>query len=157
MTIPASHSAQVQRLVILVSQYHERVTGRLLEGARAACREAGIPDDQVDVVSVAGAFELGVAAAAAAASDNYDCIVALGVVIRGETPHFDYVAGETARALAEIATRELIPVGFGLLTTDTLEQALERAGGTAGNKGREAAEAALHALGAIQWLLADDD
>lgn len=157
MPIPASHSAQVQRLVILVSQYHERVTGRLLEGAMAACREAGIPEDQVDVVSVAGAFELGVAAAAAAASDNYDCIIALGAVIRGETPHFEYVAGETARALAEVAARELIPVGFGLLTTDTLEQALARAGGPAGNKGREAAEAALHALGAIQWLLADDD
>ncbi|MDZ4675439.1 MAG: 6,7-dimethyl-8-ribityllumazine synthase [Gemmatimonadota bacterium] len=157
MTFPAVHPAQVERLVILVSQYHERVTSRLLEGAREACRAAAIPDDKVEVIPVAGAFELGVTAAAAAASGRYDCIIALGAVIRGETPHFDYVAGETARALAAIATEELIPVGFGLLTTDTLEQAMARAGGAAGNKGREAAEAALQALGAVQYLLADDD
>lgn len=157
MPLPALFPAQVQRLVILVSQYHERVTSRLLEGAQVACREAGVPDDRVDVVHLAGAFELGVAAAAAAVSDRYDGIIALGAVIRGETPHFDYVAGETARALADVASREVIPVGFGLLTTDTLEQAMERAGGSAGNKGREAAEAALQAIAAVQWLLLDDD
>jgi 6,7-dimethyl-8-ribityllumazine synthase len=157
MSLPAPHPAEVDRLAILVSRYHERVTSRLLTGALDACREAGITDDQIDVVSVAGAFELGVVAAAAAASERYDCLIALGVVIRGETPHFDYVAGETARALADVATGGLMPVGFGLLTTDTLEQAIARAGGAAGNKGREAAEAALQALGATQWLLRDDD
>lgn len=157
MSLPAPRPARVQRLAIVVSQYHERVTSRLLVGAQGACRAAGVTDAQVDVVTVPGAFELGVAVAAAAASARYDCIIALGAVIRGETPHFDYVAGETARALAEVASGELIPVGFGLLTTDTLEQAMERAGGSAGNKGTEAAEAALHALGAVQWLLADDD
>lgn len=157
MNLSAPEPARVDRLVILVSQYHERVTARLLEGARAACRDAGVPEERVDVVQVAGAFELGVAAAAAAVSDRYDGIIALGAVIRGETPHFEYVAGETARVLAEVAGREVIPVGFGLLTTDTMEQAVERAGGSAGNKGREAAEAVLQAIAAVQWLLADDD
>ncbi|MCL4865668.1 MAG: 6,7-dimethyl-8-ribityllumazine synthase [Gemmatimonadales bacterium] len=157
MNLSAPEPARVDRLVILVSQYHERVTARLLEGARAACRDAGVPEERVDVVQVAGAFELGVAAAAAAVSDRYDGIIALGAVIRGETPHFEYVAGETARVLAEVAAREVIPVGFGLLTTDTMEQAVERAGGSAGNKGREAAEAVLQAIAAVQWLLADDD
>jgi 6,7-dimethyl-8-ribityllumazine synthase len=145
------------RVAILVSQYHERVTSRLLEGARDACRAAGLADAQVDVVPVPGAFELGVVAAAAARSDRYDCLIALGVVVRGETPHFDYVAGETSRVLADVAAQELVPVGFGLLTTDTLDQALARAGGAAGNKGREAAEAALRAFAAVDWLLRDDD
>lgn len=157
MPVPRSFDTLPARVAILVSQYHERVTSRLLEGARTACREAGVPDDRVDVLHVAGAFELGVVAAAAATSGRYDCIIALGAVVRGETPHFEYVAGETARVLADLAVREHIPVGFGLLTTDTLEQAIERAGGAAGNKGHEAAEAALRAFGAVDWLLRDDD
>lgn len=131
------------RVAVLVSRYHERVTARLLEGARACCGEAGIPPQDLDVIWVPGAFELGLAASAAAASGRYACVVALGAVVRGETPHFDYVAGATARALAEVAREYRLPVGFGLLTTDTLAQAAERAGGAAGNKGYEAAEAAL--------------
>ncbi|MFN2317225.1 MAG: 6,7-dimethyl-8-ribityllumazine synthase, partial [Gemmatimonadales bacterium] len=126
-----------QRVVILVSRYHERVTTRLLDGARQCCREAGIPDDQVDVVWVPGAWELGTMAALMA-GDGVSCIIALGAVIRGETPHFDFVAGETSRVLADVAARQMVPVGFGLLTTETLEQALARAGGAAGNKGYEA-------------------
>lgn len=157
MTLPTPSARLPHRVVILVSQYHARVTTRLLDGARAACREAGLPDDRIDVAPVAGAFELGVAAAAAAGSGRYDCIVALGAVVRGETPHFDFVAGETARVLADVAARAGIPVGFGLLTTDTLEQALARAGGVAGNKGREAAEAALQAVGTVAWLRRDAD
>lgn len=157
MPFPAWQPAQVDRLVILVSQYHERVTSRLLDGAREACHAAGILDGQIEVIPVAGAFELGVAAAAAAECGRFDCIIALGAVVRGETPHFDYVAGETARTLAAIAASEVIPVGFGLLTTDTLEQAMARAGGTAGNKGREAVEAALQALAVVQYLLTDGD
>lgn len=131
------------RVGILVSRYNELVTRRLLDGARDVCREAGIPEQQVDVVWVPGAYELPAVAACCAGTGRYACLVALGAVIRGDTPHFEYVAGEAARGLNAVAVRYALPVGFGVLTVDTLEQATDRAGGSAGNKGREAAEAAL--------------
>ena len=143
----------VGRVAILVSRYHERITTRLLDGARQCCREAGVSETDIDVLWVSGAFELGVAAAAAATTGRYSCLVALGAVVRGETPHFDYVAGETARTLSEVAREHALPVGFGLLTTDTMEQAVERAGGRAGNKGYEAAEAALSTADLVEQLL----
>lgn len=139
-------------VAIVVSRYHERITHRLLEGAQAVCLEAGIPADQVDVYWTAGAFELGVVVTACARSQRYVAVVALGVVVRGETPHFDFVAGEASRALANAACETLVPVGFGLLTCDSPAQAMERAGGTAGNKGREAAEAALQTVGLLSKL-----
>lgn len=142
----------VGRVGIAVSEYHERVTAALLEGALAACREAGMGDDAVDVVWVAGAFELGSVVAAMARQRDYAAIVALGVVIRGETPHFDYVAGETTRMLGALSAERGLPVGFGLLTVDTMAQATDRAGGSAGNKGREAAEAAIRAADVIRRL-----
>ena len=144
------------RVAILVSRYHERVTGKLLDGARVACRESGLADAAVDVIHVPGAFELGLAAEACARSGRYQALVALGVVVRGETPHFDYVAGETSRMLAEVAREHAIPVGFGLLTTETLDQAVARAGGAAGNKGHEAAQAALEMAGVVARLLGPD-
>ncbi|MGH7629383.1 MAG: 6,7-dimethyl-8-ribityllumazine synthase [Gemmatimonadales bacterium] len=144
----------IGRVAIIVSRYNEAVTGRLLGGALACCAEAGIPGDAVDVVWVPGAYELPVAAAAAAATGGYACLVALGAVIRGETPHFDFVAGEATRGLGEVAVVHRLPVGFGLLTTDTLEQASARAGGAAGNKGHEAAAAAIQAADAIAQLRA---
>lgn len=131
------------RVAIVVARYHERITSRLLDGAVSACHAAGVGDDDIDVLWVSGAFELGVVVQAAAAGGRYAAIVAIGVVVRGETPHFEFVAGETSRSLARTATDTMIPVGFGLLTCDTMEQASARAGGDAGNKGREAAEAAL--------------
>jgi len=131
------------RVAVVVARYNEIVTGRLLEGARQCLREKGVPEAQVDVVWVPGAFELPVAAEAAAASGRYAAIVALGCVIRGETPHFEYVAGEAARGLGNVALAHRLAVGFGVLTTESLEQAMARAGGAAGNKGYEAAEAAL--------------
>ena len=143
----------VGRLAVVVSRYHERLTSRLLEGAMVACLEAGVPDADVDVLWVSGAFELGIVVTAAAHGGRYAAIVALGVVIRGDTPHFEYVAGETAAALARAATDALVPVGFGLLTCDTMEQAEARAGGAAGNKGREAAEAALRTADLIRQAL----
>jgi 6,7-dimethyl-8-ribityllumazine synthase len=136
-------------VAILVSRYNEAVTGRLLEGARRCCREAGIGEAEVDVVWVAGAFELPAAAAALAETGRYACLVALGAVIRGETPHFEYVAGETTRGLGDVAVRHRLPVGFGLLTVDTLAQAAARAGGDAGNKGHEAAAAAIELADAV--------
>jgi 6,7-dimethyl-8-ribityllumazine synthase len=141
------------RVALVVSRYHERITARLLEGAMAACLEAGVPDDGVDVLWTAGAFELGIIAAAAAHSGRYTAIVALGAVVRGETPHFDVVTGETAAALGRAATETLVPVGFGLLTCDTMAQAEARAGGAAGNTGREAAEAALRTADLIRQAL----
>lgn len=142
------------RVAILVSQYNERVTSRLLEGALACCRDAGVPDAEVDVVWLPGAFELGGAASAAAGSGRYSAIVGLGAVVRGETAHFDFVAGAAARGLAEAAVRHGLPVAFGVLTTDTMEQALARAGGAAGNKGYEAAEAAIRSADALAQLKA---
>ena len=141
-----------RRAAILVSRYNEVVTARLLEGALACCAEAGMPREAVDVLWVPGAFELPVAAAAAAETGRYGALVALGAVIRGETPHFDFVAGEAARGLGEVAVRYRLPVGFGVLTVDTLQQAVDRAGGSAGNKGYEAAAAALGAADLIAQL-----
>lgn len=133
----------VGRVAILVSRYNELVTGKLLEGARACCKAARIADRHVDILWAEGAFELPVLAEEAARSGRYACLVALGAVIRGETPHFDFVAGEATRGLGRVAREHALPVGFGLLTVDTMDQALARAGGDAGNKGYEAAEAAI--------------
>jgi 6,7-dimethyl-8-ribityllumazine synthase len=136
-------SSTPPRVAVLVSRYNEVVTRRLLDGAREALTAGGIPESGIDVVWVPGAFELPVAAEQAAASGAYRAIVALGCVIRGETPHFEYVAGEAARGLADVARDHRIAVGFGVLTTEDQAQALARAGGAAGNKGLEAARAAL--------------
>ena len=144
------------RVAILASRYNELITSRLLEGALACCAEAGVPRDAVDVVWVPGAFELPVAAAAAAGTQRYACLVALGAVVRGDTPHFDYVAGEAARGLAAVAVGHALPIGFGVLTVDTMQQAVERAGGSAGNKGHEAAAAAIQAADVIAQLRAVD-
>jgi 6,7-dimethyl-8-ribityllumazine synthase len=142
----------VGRVAILVSRYNELITSRLLEGALACCGEAGVARSDVDVVWVPGAFELPVAAAAAAGTRRYACLVALGAVIRGDTPHFEYVAGEAARGLNAVAVQHGVPVGFGVLTVDTMQQAVDRAGGSAGNKGHEAAAAALQAADVIAQL-----
>jgi 6,7-dimethyl-8-ribityllumazine synthase len=144
----------VGRVAILVSRYNELITSRLLDGALTCCAEAGIARADVDVVWVPGAFELPVAAAAAAGTRRYACLVALGAVIRGDTPHFEYVAGEAARGLNAVAVQHGLPVGFGVLTVDTMQQAVDRAGGSAGNKGHEAAAAALQAADVISQLRA---
>jgi 6,7-dimethyl-8-ribityllumazine synthase len=140
------------RVAILVSRYNELITAKLLDGALACCDEAGVPREEVDVVWLPGAFELPAAAAAAAGTGRYVCLVALGAVVRGETPHFEYVAGAAARGLTDVARQHAIPVGFGVLTVDTLQQAIDRAGGSAGNKGHEAAAAALGAADALAQL-----
>ncbi len=146
----------VGRVAILASRYNELITSRLLEGALACCAEAGIARDAIDVVWVPGAFELPVAAAAAASTRRYACLVALGAVIRGDTPHFEYVAGEAARGLNAVAVAHALPVGFGVLTVDSMQQAVDRAGGSAGNKGHEAASAAIQAADVIAQLRAFD-
>jgi 6,7-dimethyl-8-ribityllumazine synthase len=145
----ARHTGPV---AVLASRYNELVTRRLLEGALACASAAGLADDDVDVVWVPGAFELGAVASELAASGRYAALVALGAVIRGETPHFDFVAGEAARALASVAVQHAMPVAFGVLTVDTMEQALDRAGGSAGNKGQEAMAAALELADVLRQL-----
>ncbi len=141
-----------RRVAVVVSRFNEEVTRRLLEGARRCLTEHRVPEGAVDVIWVPGAFELPVAAEAAAASGRYGAIVALGCVIRGETAHFTYVAGEAARGLSNVALAHRLPVGFGVLTTDTEEQALARSGGPAGDKGYDAAEAALRTADALHQL-----
>ena len=138
------------RIGIIVARYNETVTRKLLDGARGCLAERGIDESLIDVIWVAGAWELPVAAASLAWREEVTAICALGAVIRGETPHFDYVAGEAARGLMQVQLDHGTPVGFGLLTCDTLEQALARAGGSAGNKGFEAMAAALDAAEAIE-------
>jgi len=132
-----------RRFAILVSRFNEAITTKLLDGARDALKRHGVKDDDVDVVWVPGAWELPAAARRAMAANAYDALVALGAVVRGETPHFDYVAGEAARGLARASAEFDRPIGFGLLTCDTMEQAEARAGGDHGNKGWDAALAAL--------------
>jgi 6,7-dimethyl-8-ribityllumazine synthase len=139
-------------VAVLVSRYNELVTRRLLDGALECAREAGMTGEEIDIVWVPGAFELGAAAAELAGSGRYVALVALGAVIRGDTPHFDYVAGETARAISSVALQHATPVAFGVLTVDTLEQATDRAGGKAGNKGHEAMSAALERADVLRQL-----
>lgn len=141
-----------RRVAVIVSRYNELVTARLLDGARQCFRENAIPDGAIEVIWVPGAFELPVAAEVAATSGRYGAIVALGCVIRGDTPHFEYVAGEAARGLGNVALAHRVAVGFGVLTTETLEQAMARAGGAAGNKGHEAADAALRTADVLARL-----
>jgi 6,7-dimethyl-8-ribityllumazine synthase len=131
------------RVAIVASRYHSEIIQRLLDGALEAVADAGLEPARVDVLPAAGAFELGLLARAAASTGRYAAVAALGCVIRGDTPHFDYVCSEASRAMTLAALDTGVPVGFGLITCDTPEQAWERAGGAAGNKGAEATAAAL--------------
>ena len=132
-----------RRFAVVASRFNETITQKLAEGAVDALTRHGAKFDDVDLVWVPGAWELSAAVRRLLASDRYDAIVAVGAVIRGDTPHFDYVAGEASRGLADASTEFDKPIGFGLLTCDTMEQAEARAGGEHGNKGWDAAMAAL--------------
>ena len=146
-----------RRLAVVVSRFNEHITRRLLDGCLEALHKHGMALDDVDVFWVPGAWELPYAARRAAASERYDAIVALGAVIRGETPHFDYVAGESARGLAQASAEFDLPIAFGVLTTDTTQQAEARAGGAHGNKGWDAALAALELTDLFSRLDAADE
>ena len=128
---------------IVVARFNELLSNRLLSGAMDALARHDVAEADVDVAWVPGAFEIPFVARTMAQSGKYDAVVALGVVIRGGTPHFDYVAGEAAKGIAKISLDTGVPVVFGVLTTDTIEQAVERAGTKAGNKGWEAAMSAI--------------
>ena len=129
------------RFAIIVARFNQDITGKLLEGARKALE--GASATAFDVFYVPGSFELPLAAKMLAHKHSYDALIALGAVIRGDTPHFDFVAGETARGLQQVSLETGLPVAFGVLTTNTYEQAADRAGGSAGNKGFDAAMTAI--------------
>ena len=134
---------QGRRFAVVVSRFNEVITQRLLDGALDALVRHGVAFDDVDVFWVPGAWELPAAARRVAASDRYDALVALGAVVRGDTPHFDYVAGAASRGLASASADFDVPIAFGVLTCDTMAQAEARAGGEHGNKGWDSALAAL--------------
>ncbi|MBM4245120.1 MAG: 6,7-dimethyl-8-ribityllumazine synthase [Deltaproteobacteria bacterium] len=131
------------RVAIVVARFNRSVTESLLDGALAGLREHGVADQAIDVLRVPGAFEITVAAEHCAASGRYAALICLGAVVRGETPHFEFISREVSRGVNDVACRHRIPVAFGVLTTDTMEQALARAGDGHGNKGYEAAITAL--------------
>lgn len=131
------------RIGVAVARFNQAVTDRLLAGALEALVGHGVADDAIDVATVPGAFELPLCVQRLASTGRYDALLCLGAVVRGDTPHFDFVAGEAAHGISEIARRHDLPIAFGVLTTDTMEQALARAGGERGNKGYEAAVTAL--------------
>ena len=144
--------ANSARFAILVTRFNSFITESLLDGAIDSLKRHGISDNQIDVVRVPGAFELPLVASKLADPDKYGAIIALGAVIRGGTQHFDYVAGECAKGLGQISMQKGIPISFGVLTTDSIEQAIERAGTKAGNKGEEAAMSALEMVNLLNHL-----
>ncbi len=140
------------RFAIVASRFNERIVKRLVDGAVHAFAEAGVPADAVETFWVPGSFELPLAAAHLAATGRYDGIACVGVVIRGQTPHFEHVSREAAAGIRHVALESGLPVTFGVITALTEEQAWERAGGSVGNRGAEAADAALEMIHFVRQL-----
>jgi len=149
----AKASGEGLRIGVALARFNQAVTDRLLAGALEALVAHGVAEDAIDVATVPGAFELPLCAQRLAATGRYDALLCLGAVVRGETPHFDFVAGEAARGLSDVARTHDVPIGFGVLTTDTMAQALERAGGARGNKGYEAAVTVLEMVHVLRAVL----
>lgn len=151
-TIEGDFVAVDARFAIVASRFNGFIVESLIDGALDTLRRHGVDETHIELVRVPGAFEIPLAAQRLAVSENYDAIIAVGAVIRGATPHFDYVAGECVKGLSAVALDHDIPVGFGVLTVDTIEQAIERAGTKAGNKGVEAALSALEMVSLLRRL-----
>ena len=151
-TYEGDFSANDSRIAIIAARFNEFIVNSLVDGAIHDLRRHGVPETAIELIKVPGAYEIPLAAKRAAASQRYDGIIALGAVIRGATPHFDYVAGECAKGLSAVAIQHDIPVGFGVLTVDSIEQAIERAGTKAGNKGAEAALSVLEMISLLRQL-----
>ena len=141
-----------KKLGIVVSRFNSFISEKLLEGAIDALTRSGVKDKDIDVARVPGAFEIPLVTQKMAKGGKYDAVICLGVVIRGATPHFDYVAGEVAKGTAQVMLDTGVPVLFGVLTTETIEQAIERAGSKAGNKGSDVAVAALEMINLLGAL-----
>lgn len=151
-TIEGNLTVRGARFGIIASRFNSFIVDSLVEGAIDALKRHGADDANIQLVKVPGAFEMPLAAARMAAKKEYDAIIALGAVIRGGTPHFEYVAGECTKGLAAVSSQHDIPIAFGVLTVDTIEQAIERAGTKAGNKGVEAAMSAIEMVNLLQNL-----
>ncbi len=150
--IRGTFDAHARRFAIAAAAFNEVVVGKLVEGSVACFRAHGIAENDLTVAWVPGAFELPLLAKRLAESGLYDAVVCVGAVIRGETAHFDFVAGEAARGIREVSVQTGVPVLFGVLTTENLEQALDRAGGKHGNKGWDAAMAAMQTASVLDQL-----
>jgi 6,7-dimethyl-8-ribityllumazine synthase len=142
-TLQGQLDAQGIKVALVVSRFNEFVTGRLLQGAEDCLDRHGCTQEQRTVIKIPGAWEIPQAARVLASSGDYDAVVALGALIRGETPHFDLLANEVARGLSQVGLQTGVPIAFGVLTTDTVEQAIDRAGAKAGNQGWKAALSAI--------------
>ena len=142
-TIEGKMIARDYRFAIVVSRFNEFISGHLLSGAVDCLKRHEASEDAIELIWVPGAFEIPLAAKKAVLSKRYDAVICLGAVIRGATPHFDYVASEVSKGIAHVSLETGIPVIFGVITSDTLEQAIERAGSKAGNKGWDAAASAI--------------
>lgn len=132
-----------KRYAIVVSRFNEFITSKLLDGALDTLRRHGVKEEEIGVMWVPGSFEIPYAAGRIAKGKKYDAVICLGAVIRGATPHFEYISSEVTKGIAQISLQTGVPVIYGVITPETLEQAIERAGTKAGNKGKEAAEAAI--------------
>lgn len=135
--------AEGLKFAIIVSRFNEFITGKLLDGAIDALLRHGASEKNIDIIKVPGSFEIPLVAKKAAEKKSYDAVICLGTVIRGATPHFDYVAAEASKGIASASMETGVPIAFGVLTTDTIEQAVERAGTKSGNKGWDAAMVAI--------------
>jgi 6,7-dimethyl-8-ribityllumazine synthase len=145
-------SAKDLRFAIVVSRFNSFITERLLSGAMDALRRTGAAEDMLDVVKVPGSWEVPLVAGELARQHRYDAVICLACIIRGETPHFDYIAAEAAKGVAHAAAETGVPVAFGVLTTNTLEQAIDRAGAKGGNKGFDAAMTAIEMANLLRTL-----
>ncbi|MBF0100744.1 MAG: 6,7-dimethyl-8-ribityllumazine synthase [Desulfobacterales bacterium] len=141
--IEAKLSAEGKRFALIVSRFNDFISDRLVGGAVDALVRSGAKDEDIDIIKVPGSFEIPLLAKKAAEKGKYDAIICLGAVIRGSTPHFDYISAEVSKGIATVSLQHSVPVIFGVLTTDTIEQAIERAGTKAGNKGFSAAISAI--------------
>ena len=144
--------ASSHRVAIVVGRFNEFIGSKLLEGAKDALVRHGASEDDITVAWVPGAFEIPLVAKKLASSNNYDAVICLGAVIRGATPHFDVVASEVSKGVANVSLETGVPVIFGVLTTDTIEQAIERAGTKAGNKGFEAGVTAIEMINLLKLM-----
>ncbi|MDA1371072.1 MAG: 6,7-dimethyl-8-ribityllumazine synthase [Proteobacteria bacterium] len=151
-TIEGNYSNASASYAIAVAKFNSFIVDRLLDGALDALKKHGVMDRDITIVKVPGAFELPLAVRKLVALNNYDAVIALGAVIRGGTPHFEYVAGECVKGLSQASLESSKPVAFGVLTVDTIEQAIERAGTKFGNKGAEAALTAIEMLNLVRQL-----
>ncbi len=151
-TIEGSHNNATARYVIAVARFNSFIVDHLLEGAIDVLRKHGVMDKDITVIKVPGAFELPLVIQKIVADKEYDAVIALGAVIRGGTPHFEYVAAECVKGLGQVSLASSKPVAFGVLTVDSIEQAIERAGTKAGNKGAEAAITAVEMVSLLRQL-----